>query len=208
MVDRWYRRPHTFTCVTDEPAGIDADVNVVKLWPDHGRLRSPHGSANPSCYRRLKMFSKEAREMFGPRIVSLDLDMVITGDCSPLWDREEDLVLWGDTNPTTPYNGSMWMLRTGTRTRVWEEFDPIRSPRAAMQKGYFGSDQAWIGACLGPHEPRWTVADGVYSYRNHLRLRRERTLPEGVRIVFFHGKYDPWMPEIQRKYDWVRENWR
>ena len=208
MVGRHYHKPHRFTCVTDDPAGIDADVQVVKLWEDFARVGNPWGRTNPSCYRRLKMFSKEARDMFGPRVLCLDLDSCLTDDVTPLWDRPEDFVCWGDTNPTTPYNGSMWLLRTGTRTHVWEDFDPKRSIREAKAKGYFGSDQAWLGVALGPDEPKWSTRDGVYSFRNHLRMSRERVLPEGCRIVLFHGRHDPWDPDVQRKFEWAREHWR
>lgn len=152
------------------------------------------------------MFSREARDLFGRRLVSLDLDCVITGDLRPIFDRTEDIVLWGDTNPTTPYNGSLILHRTGTRPHVWEDFDPTTSPLRAKALGYFGSDQAWIGAALGPDEPRFSREDGVYSYRVDLRVRGE--LPSNARIVFFHGQWDPWMTEVQRRHDWVREHYR
>jgi hypothetical protein len=115
-------------------------------------------------------------------------------------------VIWGDTNPTTPYNGSMWMLRAGSRVKVWKTFDPQRSPRLGLAKRYFGSDQAWIATCLGPNEKRWTRADGVYSYRNEI-APKGGALPADARIVFFHGRHDPWHSDIQAKHAWVREHW-
>ena len=214
MVARNLRIEHEMVCITDDPAGIDPAVRCIKLWNDHARVPSPHGRGQPSCYRRLKAFSAEAAELIGPRFVSLDLDVVITGDVTPLWDREEDFVIWGDTNPTTPYNGSMWLLRAGTRRQVWEQFDPRMSPKLALRCGYFGSDQAWIGACLGPREAKWTRADGVLSYRNDVRPTalanrgKDMQLPKGTRIVVFHGRYDPWTPEVMRRHSWVREHWR
>lgn len=212
MVERNYRRPHEFVCVTDDAAGLDERVRHVKLWSDHAGLRNPHGDLQPSCYRRLKAFSKDAGRLFGPRFVSIDLDCVVTGDLAPLWDRPEDFVIWGDTNPNTPYNGSMWMLRAGTRARVWDEFDPKFSPRYARSLGYFGSDQAWIGACLGKREAMWTTADGVYSFRNHIfphrTFKTKPALPDGCRIVLFHGRLDPWSPGLSRRFPWIAEHWR
>jgi hypothetical protein len=210
MVARHYAKSHELVCITDDAQGIDADVRVIPLWSDHAEVPSPHGPGNPSCYRRLKAFSAEARELIGERFVSVDLDCVITGDLSPLWDRPERFVIWGDTSPRTPYNGSMFLMTAGSRRQVWERFDPVRSPLIAKAKGYFGSDQAWIGACLGDGEPRWSTADGVYSFRNHLQdpYRPARALPANAAIVFFHGKWDPWHPEVQAKYGWVREHYR
>ncbi len=206
MVARHYRIPHRFVCVTDDPAGIDqSSIEIVKLWEDYSRLPSPHGRHMPSCYRRLRMFSDDARFLFGDRFVSLDLDCVITADLSPLWDRPEDFVIWGDTNPRTPYNGSMMLMKAGSRSKVWTEFHPVRSPALAKKMGYYGSDQAWIGACLGRGEAIWGQADGVYSFRNHVRAMG--TLPRDARIVIFHGRHDPWDSDMQ-KIGWVRENWR
>lgn len=208
MVARHYRRPHRVVCITDDAVGIDPSVGIVPLWDDHARIPSPHGAGNPSCYRRLKAFSAEARELIGERFVSLDLDCVITGDLAPVWDRPEPFVIWGDTNPTTFYNGGMFLLTAGARRQVWDEFDPVRSPARSRAMGQFGSDQGWIGACLGGGEAKWGTADGVFSYRCHIRPPRGKgALPQGARIVFFHGQHDPWGPEAQRL-AWVREHWR
>jgi hypothetical protein len=205
MVKRHYQKPHRFICVTDDPRGIDANVEIIPLWDDYAAVPSPCGARQPSCYRRLKAFSKEALSLFGPRFVCLDLDCVVTGDLAPLWDRDEDFVIWGDTTPRTPYNGSMFLLRAGSRRQVWEDFDPVTSPAKGRALGYFGSDQAWIGACLGPHEARWSQGDGVYSYRND--IKRAGGLPDDARIVMFHGGVDPWSAEAQRL-PWVREYYR
>lgn len=205
MVDRHYRKPHRFTCVTDDPAGIDEDVRIIPLWDDFANIPSPHGGTNPSCYRRLKLFSMEAATLIGPRFVSLDLDCVIVGDMTPVWDRPEDFVIWGDTNPTTAYNGSMMLMTAGSRAKVWTSFDPGTSPRKAKAAQCWGSDQGWISYCLGPNEKKWTRADGVYSWRNDLKQTRA-PLPKDARIVFFHGRDDPWgQPQNT---DWVREHWR
>ena len=204
MVARHYRRPHSFVCITDDATGIDGDVRVVPIWHDFAQLRGPNGV---NCYRRLKAFSTEAADIIGPRFVSLDLDAVITADVSPLWDRPEDFVIWGDTARGTPYNGSMFLLRAGTRRQVWEKFDPASSPARAKALGYIGSDQAWIGACLGVNERKWSTADGVYSFRNEINGKR-RDLPPNARVVMFHGRFDPWMPQVQAQHRWIREHYQ
>lgn len=206
MVERHYRKPHRFTCVTDDPAGLDPRIRVIPLWSDHGELVSPAGVNQPCCYRRLKLFSAAAAELIGPRFVALDLDIVITQDVAPLWDRPEDFVIWGDTNPTTLYNGSMFVLTAGARTQVWDTFDPLRSPRLTKASGNFGSDQAWISYCLGKGEATWSQADGVFSYRLHI-LPLGGRLPRMARVVVFHGRVDPWGPEAQR-HSWVKEHYQ
>lgn len=195
------------TCITDDADGISNDVRIVPLWPDLSEMISPHGVRYPSCYRRLKLFSEEARDLIGDKFVVMDLDVVIVKDISPLFSGREDFKIWGDTARGTPYNGSLWMLKAGARRRVWDTFDPVVSPRVSKQLGYIGSDQGWIGACLGPHEAKWGVNDGVYSFRNHIQRTSTQALPQNARIVIFHGAVDPWMREAQA-ISWVRDHYR
>jgi hypothetical protein len=185
------QKPHRFICVTDDADGIDPGVEIVPLWDDYAAVPSPCGARQPSCYRRLKAFSREAPALFGARFVSLDLDCVVTGDLAPLWDREEDFVIWGDTSPRTPYNGSMFLLRAGARRQVWEDFDPKTSPAKGRALGYFGSDQAWIGARLGPHEKRSGRRPTASIRIATTSSRSSGELPDNARIVMFHGASIP-----------------
>jgi hypothetical protein len=153
------------------------------------------------------MFHPDAAQWFGERFVSLDLDMVITGDLTPLWHRSEEIVFWGDTNPLpgSHYNGSMVLMTAGARPQVWTDFDPKRSPHLSLASKCFGSDQGWISYRLGKGEAKWTKADGVYSFRNE--LKRTRELPSNARIVVFHGSTDPWSREAEH-WPWIREHYR
>lgn len=207
MVRRNYRKPHRFVLVTDDPTGLtEPDIEVFKLWPDFKDMVNPSGANNPSCYRRLRLFAPEPGAWLGERFVCIDLDSVIVGNLSPLWDREEDFVIWkspgGNRNP---YCGSMFMLRAGARPEVWMDFDEQRAPILTASKGLFGSDQAWIAYRLGPDEATWSERDGVYSYRS--QVSRLHSLPRSARLVFFHGKPDPWEDDPQRR-QWVRANYR
>jgi hypothetical protein len=203
MVARHYRKPHEFVCVTDDPTDIDPAIRIVPIWNDHSDLCSPHGPGNPSCYRRLRMFARDIGPIFGDRFVSLDLDTVLVDDVSPIFDRPEDIVLWGDTSPGTPYNGGLILMNAGCRPKVWEDFDPQQSPAIGRRMRYVGSDQAWIGVALGTDEAKFSQADGVYSFRNHVHPKAGK-LPQGARLVSFHGAFDPWSPYPQ-SLPWVRE---
>lgn len=204
MVRRHYQVDHRFVCITDDPKGL-GDVETIPLWPDHAELVSPHGRQNPSCYRRLKLFDPAIEALLGPRFVCLDLDTVIVADVAPLFHRTEPFVIWGETNPRSFYNGSMFMMTAGARAKVWTEFNPRTSPMTAKRAGRFGSDQGWISYVLGGGEATWTRADGVYSFRVHIQPKGD-DLPAGARMVMFHGKVDPWDWQGQRL-AWVREHW-
>lgn len=212
MVARHLPLPHRFTCITDDARGIDDDIRIIPLWDTYANIPSPSGLHNPSCYRRLKMFSAEARELIGERIVSLDLDTVVCGDLTPLFSRPEDFVIWGGVShkgmkPWNWYNGSFMMLRAGTREQVWTTFDPAVSPRNAHAANARGSDQGWIAYCLGMKEATWTASDGIYSFRSHILLDKKCALPKDARLVAFHGRNDPWNPLTVKMAPWIREHY-
>ena len=209
MVARHYQKPHRFVCVTDDPRGLD--VETIPIWRQGINIPPPEGRNWPSCYVRLRAFSDEPdiRAAFGERYVSLDLDTVITGDLTPIFDRPEPFVIWNETDwPETQfYNASIWLLTTGARADVWTRFaaNPLRSSRDAFKAGGRGGDQAWISYALGKGEAVFTPADGVFSYRRHVEAQGGR-LPAGARIVNFHGVVDPWSPAAQAL-PWVREHY-
>lgn len=209
MVQRHYPHEFRFSCISDRSTGFDKGIRVIPLWDDFRNLESIYGPNTPSCYPRLKAFDPSMREIIGERFVSLDLDVVITDDPSPVWHRKEDFIIWGDRARQTPYNGSMWMMTAGARAQVWTRFvaNPEKAIARARGAGFYGSDQAWMCYVLGPRENRWTTDDGVYSYRTHVKPNGG-LLPPGARIVFFQGHYDPWHAKVQEQCPWVRQHYR
>lgn len=186
-------------CITDDPTGLDPHIRVIPLWDD---FRDMGG-----CYVRLRAFAEDMRDLIGPKFIWLDLDAVICGNIDHILTDKSTFKAWGDTHPKTFYNGSMIMMESGSREQVWGTFNRNCSPKEARARGFVGTDQAWISNVLGPHEPKWGMGDGVYSFRCHLEKKRN-TLPDNACIVMFHGRNDPSMPHIQSKYPWVKEHWR
>ena len=205
MVREHYPHPHRFVCVTDHPDGLDPEIEAIPDWKDFAVLRSPSGPRNPSCYRRLRLFHPEIGKVLGARFVSMDLDCVIPGDLTALFHRSEDFLMWGDTNPKTHYNGSFLLMTAGARPQVWTDFNPDVSPRKACEAGHFGSDQGWISYRLGGGETKLTSKDGIYSFNNEI-AQNQNHLPPNARIVFFHGRNDPWGDYCQR-IPWVRQHY-
>lgn len=195
-VRRNLNRPHDFICVTDSKATFDTGVNVVPIWDDLAQLGG--------CFRRLKAFAPEMRDVLGERFIWLDLDTVVVGGLDPLFNRREDFVAWRDVNPPTPYCGSMVMMDAGARRRVWDDFDAARSPLKIKKSPYIGTDQAWIGMSLGPDEAVWTEDDGVLSFAR----QAQDGLPTNARVVFFHGKHDPSLKPLQDAHPWIKECWK
>lgn len=209
MVDRWYPDPHRMVCITDDHAGINSEIEIVPIGDVFADLKNPTWpGVGPSCFRRLQMFAPDFGKIAGDRFVSIDLDVVITGDLRPLWNRPEDFVIYASDSSNYHYNGSMLLMNSGCRPQVWTDFDPVNSPRLANAAGNFGSDQGWIQYCLGRDEAKFTIKDGIYSWRRDCLRRNRGGLPNGARIVVFHGNTDPWSFSAQRSSPWIKDHYR
>ena len=205
MVARHLSVPHDFICLTDMPEGLDPEIRALPMPKVPEITVKPD---RPNCFRRLWAFSAEASDVIGPRFLSLDLDVVITADITPLVCRPDQFVMYGDTARRTTYNGSLLLMTAGSRRQVWDQFKGAASYRETQRLGMIGSDQAWISHVLGPGESVFTRSDGVYSFRNEIARRWPRDLPTNARIVVFHGKPDPWQASVQRDFPWIKDHYR
>jgi hypothetical protein len=214
MFARHYHKPYRLVCITDDPEGVECET--YPLWDDHVELANPD-STFLSNYRRLKIFSKEMREIFGPRVLSLDLDCIIVNDITQMLARSETFVGIRLHKKTTlnrhfhvdkVYGGAMYLMDTGAHSYVWDEFDAKTSPQVVKDANYIGSDQAWMSYKLGCGHAVWTRRDGVLSFQNDGKLLwHNRIHASYARIIHFHGHPKPWDPDA-RKYQWVRDNWK
>lgn len=195
MVKRNLSIDHRFLCITDSTKGL-SDIETIPLWAfDNPRVRYN----KPNCYKRLRIFSEEMKELIGEKILSIDLDVVITNDFTNLVDNDDDFIIWGDTAKNTPYNGSLFLMKTGSRKQVWETFT---KDAPSITCNMVGSDQAWISHVLGSNERKFSTQDGIYSFKCHLNYGAISP-PENCKMVFFHGNVNPW----DTKLEWVLENY-
>jgi len=205
MIKRNTTIPFNFTCITDDPEGINPEINIMPLWDDCKDMVNPKNKKKPSCYRRLKAFSKDIP--FKNRIVSIDLDCVIVGNIDDILLRTEDFICLKGTARKTAYNGGFWSLKVGSRPQVWDTFDPENSPKLTIKEGMVGSDQAWISYILGKKEPVYTKDEGVYCFRSDFISNKIVDLPYNAKIVMFQGGEDPWDIKVRRKYNWVNHHY-
>jgi hypothetical protein len=207
MCKRHMGKPHRFICITDDPGDYGPDVEIVPT-PEPAfalaHLRTLEGARFPSCYRRLWLFSREAQAL-ASRVLLLDVDTLVMGDCTPLIDRPEPFVgwrplaSWGGRNRL---GGGMYLMDTGAHPEVWEDFSPTKSPAKVLKAGFRGSDQAWISYKLFGKVPTWGDDAGIYSVRDIKRTGEPP--PPGARIVHFNGKTKPWSPDAGA---WVAKLW-
>lgn len=190
MVRRNLAMPHTLAVVTDIAADFGAGIEVIPLPRDFENVRIPTwGASRPQCFRRLSLFRRDAGRIFGAeRIVSMDLDVVITASLDPLFAGGEDFRICRGTAAARSFNGSMVMLRAGSRPEVFETFTPERAVLAGRK--HVGSDQSWIAHCLAGRqgsykEATWGPEDGVVAVQ-------QRHLAKVPRMITWPGPIKPW----------------
>ncbi len=204
MVDRHLAMPHRLACVTDMPAGIDARIDIIEPSGEFVGLQTPTWwGPKPNCFRRLVMFRRDAAATFGERFVSMDLDCVIGDSLDPLFDRDDDLILYKGTSGARPYNGSMLMMTAGARPQVYEDFSEAGAIASGAQ--FVGSDQAWISHCLGWGEKVWSEEDGVWWFGRRYQKTRHSARP---RILFFPGQPKPWQLVKLPSFPFIMSNYR
>lgn len=140
MLRRNLRMEHRVHVITDDPSGIDRDIICLPLPAEF--------AGTPRCRRRMKMYDRAYASMLGSRILSIDLDVVIVDDITPLVDRPEPLVMWC-VGYAGVLSGSFVLYEPGALHGAYAAYaaDPIGYPKRA-QPGGTGSDQAMLNLYL------------------------------------------------------------
>jgi len=208
MVARNLHVPHDFICITERQLRpyISTPFIMCPEWPKFEELQG--------CYRRLKLFS--LRGFFDySRIVMLDLDLVITGDVTPLLTGLDPITIYkckAQGSRGYALNPGILAFNAGALKPVWDYFspDPNAAIAVAKSRGWSGTDQAIMGLSLDQRAGVRTIGerDGVLSFRDHFKFRERPTGIEGARIVSFHSKSNPSDQDTQAKFPWIREHWR
>lgn len=194
--------PHRIACVTDLTEGLDPSIVIIPPPREFEDWRIPSwNEARPQCLRRISMFKPDAAEIFGERFVCMDLDCVVSGPLDPLFDTDANFKIYRGTVPGRLYNGSMMLIRAGSRPQVYNTFSIEGATEAGAK--HIGSDQAWIAHCLGAGEATWGPEDGVNWWGATNRTDKEQS-----RVVFFPGTIKPWDIIAEGKDRWVPAHYR
>jgi hypothetical protein len=163
----------------------------------------------PGCMARLRLWDTDWQAAqgieHGDRLVTLDLDLVVTGPLDELFDRPHPFTILGHANSANPcvYNGSVQMLRAGYRPDMWTDFSLALVNKLPHYQ--FPDDQGYLFARLGG-EAIWDCGprSGIWSFKKRSWPGGD-DLPKGARIVAFPGHRDP---SQYRHLDWIQEHWR
>jgi len=162
--------PFEFVCITDDKKGLMSDVFTRPILPAFRGLRNPTSLTRPNCYPRLTLFDPSNPYGLQEYFLSIDLDVVITGDVTKFIQHWRDFIVWKIRGR---FCGSLFGGRVGATPQLFTDFDPLRSPRLTHEAGLKGSDQAWFEYKL-PDAPVWTAADGIYGWQDEIGVKPPR----------------------------------
>lgn len=140
-------------------------------------------------------------DITGP-LLYLDLDMVITGDISPLvTDTSRSICLrdlYRGSRKRNAIQSTLMLLTEEDRALVWDAF--MTDPKRWMGRR---SDQDVYEAVLRNRVAYFqdTHPGMVVGYKSEVRKRNLSKPPEDARIVVFHGNPRPWSKMAP---DWAR----
>lgn len=165
-------------------------------------------TAIKGCFARLRMFDPAWQVANGinegDRLVTIDLDTVLTGPLDPLFSRPEKFcILQGGNRNPCQFNGSLQMLRGGAHPEIWTDFTLEAARKVPFYQ--FPDDQGWLWHKL-PKAAGWRTgkSSGCYVFQKPGWPGGE-SLPVGARYVTFAGWRDP---SRFAHLDWVKEHWR
>lgn len=216
MIARHLTIPHRRVCVTHRPDLIDFMDTVPLDMAKH---------VPGTCAVKLMAWRPDIASVLGERILSTDIDCVVTDCLDPVVDRSEDVVLWKNPNYEQGgrrgfYQGSMQLLTAGARPFIWEDFDPNFTP-GWLNRRFGGAEQAWISERLNTSYPEpgwewkeahWTEADGVYGagrlFNGTMSNGVQSELPSNARIVFTPGDRAPGQSHVQETHPWIERYYK
>jgi hypothetical protein len=130
-------------------------------------------------------------ELFAPELegdlLYFDLDTMIRGDLSEIAAVNRLTVLADFYQPTLMASGMMF-LPEADRVHAWQEW--MRGPGDHMVRHKATGDGGFLRTLWNGPAARWQkiLPDQVVSYKEHVR---HRGVPEGARVVCFHGSPRP-----------------
>ena len=207
MCKRWMDTEFNYVFYTDEFIdGLPEGIDQRPLFPTFSNHFERGG-----CYHRLFMFSKEFYEMHAP-FVSMDLDMVITGDITSLFDTDQPFVYYkmkgGDGNGWRMNNG-MFYINTDMFDPLWKAFDERPEMVISNRKGA-GTDQGVTNGMIGNFEELacWQQGEfgpGIWDLRQDFDEKNRTDLPHKCKIVMCPGPRDPSLKNYADKYPWLKQ---
>ena len=208
MVRRNMSRPYRFVCLTDDTTGIDPAIETHPL-PAIGipEFDAATGWTRLHGWLKVTVFAAPLYDLTGPTLF-LDVDIVITGPLDAFFDPPGDFIVikeWDKRDETG--NTSVFRYTAGAHgdliVYLAKSLDSAQADYRNEQEfvtTYFsrqGKMTYWPkGWCVS--FKRHCMHPGIMGFFKPARI------PEGAKVVVFHGKPNPPDAIIGRSGKWYR----
>lgn len=212
-------RPTRLVCLTDDPSGIDSDIECASI-PDIDL--PPHLINLP--WRKLALWKYPLHNLSGD-ILFLDLDLVITGSLDAMFDYEPGrycvIENWTQRGQGIG-NTSAFRFPAGKHAFIYDDFQ--LNPKAVLDQ--YRIEQVYISREI--KDQIFWPRDWCVSFKHSLLPRwpmnfiKTPALPKTTKIVAFTGKPDqdealrgdwpvkrPWKKLYKhvRPTSWIADHW-
>lgn len=215
MVERNTSFPIKFLCFTEDPEGIDEDIEILSL-PDFGI-----SGIKKLWWYKLKIFDKSLP--YKGTVLFLDLDIVIVKPIDHLFDYKpgkfciiNDYIVSTENNIVR--NSSVFRLEFGSYPKVWDLF--VKYKEKIMKR--LTGDQNWITEQIIDDEiwPSDWIISFRWGYAGRSTARKELPpeefsadkktyLPDETSIIVFHGPPKPHeVVAIENPDPFIVKHWR
>jgi hypothetical protein len=147
----------------------------------------------PKWWSKLELFS----DAIDGDLLYIDLDTVVLGDLAKFEQVGETTMLSDFYNPQKPASGLMYIAQAD-KAAVWNAWISSPEMNMAKKRGRGGiGDQGFLAEVLKPAFWQEKLPSQVASYKVHCK----HGVPDGVKVVCFHGNPRPWSARLS----WVPE---
>jgi len=201
MLKRHLDREFDAYCITDAPEGLISEITPIQ----------PLISGVEGWWNKLFFFSKFMPDGY---ILTLDVDVVIVGDLTPVIEYAlkhvveiacySDAIHWEGSK----FSSSMMLFRSGSLAHIYENFQE----KYPGIKDFRGGDQVWTF----PQLTDILYLDEVFpGFKRSLKFQMAQqqgaqlllptSLPDELKLIDFHGR-----PKPHELKEWavIEEHWR
>ncbi|MDX1315499.1 MAG: glycosyltransferase [Eudoraea sp.] len=216
MVKRNLTLPFTMVCFTDNDQGIDSDITCFPIPEVNINSNLPE-----RMWKKLTTFKEDLYGLKGTALF-LDLDVVIVDNIDCFFEDDNDFMIIKDYNKQWRITGnsSVYRFEIGKHGYVYdyfvENFDTIRKDHRNEQE--YLSWAVHEKGLLNYWPEKWCPS---YKYdcvsRIPFAFWKKPQIPEGAKIIIFHGEINPhkaikggrgkWYRYV-RPAKWVADYWK
>jgi hypothetical protein len=215
MVSKNLNRDFRFICFTEDGKGVQNNIEICPLPP----IKMPKNKPERG-WRKLSILQEDLNGLNGTCLF-LDLDIVIVDNIDPLFELSGDFFIAFDRlkKNSSIGNSSVFRFEAGEHHDIYENF----SNESSKILSIFRNEQAYLSKMI--------VKKGIFQYwpeswcpsfKYHcvpnfpLNYVLSPKIPEGAKIILFHGLPEPteaaegksgkWYRYI-KKSPWINDHW-